>query len=203
MMDGLITPVATAVATTVPPSQQEPLATTVTTAPSTAPQHASAVECNTLMSSGLSCWVCLEEDERPNLVQPCKCAAHVHPECLETWINTRPSSTRPASRGQDTRVVDRHVCEVCREPYNLTTEAKLGTDRLCSADSWAQYITCCMLLLMFAMLAFVIVVYVTSEEYKTEENKDTEWLLWALVAGTGLLFISTSESFAVTQRSNR
>jgi hypothetical protein len=84
-----------------------------------------------------------------------------------------------------------HTCEVCRSPYEMRLTAKLGTDRLCSSESWAQYVTCCMLLMMFAMMAFVIVVYVTSEEYKSEENKDTEWLLWALIGGTGLLFIST------------
>eukprot|EP01049_Picozoa_sp_SAG25_P020288 SAG25_NODE_6881_length_521_cov_1.322275_1_plen_159_part_01 len=126
------------------------------------------------------CTICLEEDSRDKLVAACACAATVHPACLERWINTRPSMGG-----------DRHTCEVCRSPYNLRVTNKLGTDRICSSDSWAQYITCCMLLLMFMMLAFVIGVYVKSEEYESEENKDTEWLLWVLVAATAVLFLST------------
>lgn len=105
----------------------------------------------------------------------------MHPECLERWINTRTAQ----------RAEERHTCEVCRAPYNIKVVSKLGTDQLCSGASWSQYITCVMLLLMFAMLGFVIWVYVNSEEYKSEENADTEWLLWLLTAATGLLFLST------------
>ena len=127
------------------------------------------------------CSICMEEDSRENMIAACNCASTVHPACLERWINTRPFSA----------TLDHHACEVCRSPYNIKVVSKIGRGRLCSGASWSQYITCCMLLLMFAMLAFVIVIYVHSEEYKSEENEDTEWLLWVLTAGTGLLFLST------------
>ena len=127
------------------------------------------------------CSICLEEDRRESMIAACNCASTVHTACLERWINTR---TAP-------REEDCHACEVCRSPYNINVVSKIGRGRLCSGDSWSQYITCCMLLLMFAMLAFVIVIYIHSAEYESEENASTEWLLWVLTAGTCLLFLST------------
>ena len=55
----------------------------------------------------------------------------------------------------------------------------------------ARYITCVMMVLMFAMLVFVIIIYVNSEEYKSEENAETEWVLWVLIGCTCVLFVST------------
>ena len=47
-----------------------------------------------------SCSICLEEDDRSNLVQPCRCRTMaVHPACLETWINTRPAASGPGASG--------------------------------------------------------------------------------------------------------
>jgi hypothetical protein len=103
---------------------------------------------------------------------------------LERWINTRGSVRQD---GQE----ERHTCEVCRGPYNVSVKAKLGKGKLCSMASWSQYFTCVLMLLMFVMLGFVIWVYINSEEYKSEENADTNWVLWSLTAATGLLFLST------------
>ena len=127
------------------------------------------------------CTICFEDDKRSNLVQACNCAATVHPKCLERWINTRDVA----------REEDRRTCEVCRTPYNLKIESKLGRGALCSGDSWSQYLTCVMMVLMFAMLVFVIIIYVNSEEYKSEENAETEWVLWVLIGATCVLFVST------------
>ena len=105
-------------------------------------------------------------------------------ECLQRWINTRAGVRRD---GQE----ERHRCEVCRAPYNVSVDAKLGKGKLCSMASWGQYCTCVLMLLMFVMLAFVIWVYINSEEYKNEETADANWVLWSLTAATGLLFVST------------
>ena len=104
----------------------------------------------------------------------------VHPECLERWINTR------AELGQE-----RHACEVCRAPYNIAVEKKFTTGNLCSLASWSQYFTCAVMILMGVIMAFVIVIYVNSEEYKSGENEDTNWVLWSLTAATFVLFLST------------
>jgi E3 ubiquitin-protein ligase DOA10 len=51
-------------------------------------------------AAAMACSICLEEDDRSNLVQPCRCRTMaVHPACLETWINTRPAASGPGASG--------------------------------------------------------------------------------------------------------
>lgn len=126
------------------------------------------------------CSICMEEGRRESMVQACRCASCVHPECLERWIAARPG------RGEE-----RHTCEVCRAPYNLKVEKVLGTGQLCSMASWGQYCTCMLMVLMFLMMAFVTWIYVNSEEYKSEVNAGSNWVLWSLSAVTFVLFLST------------
>jgi hypothetical protein len=80
---------------------------------------------------------------------------------------------------------------VCRAPYNIAVAKKLTTGNLCSLASWSQYFTCAVMLLMGVIMAFVLVIYVNSEEYTSGENDDTNWVLWALTAATFVLFLST------------
>jgi len=54
------------------------------------------------------CRFCLEEDGA--LVRPCKCTgtqAHVHPHCLQTWLQTAPTQT------------SRTTCQTCHHKYSV------------------------------------------------------------------------------------
>lgn len=57
----------------------------------------------------MSCRICFDDDAQQPLFQPCKCTgsiAHVHQDCLFTWIETKRSRTPR--------------CELCKTPYSIT-----------------------------------------------------------------------------------
>ncbi len=59
----------------------------------------------------LVCRICQVDDERSNLIAPCKCKGSVkfvHPSCLDQW---RLSSNNPKNY---------FYCEICKEKYLLT-----------------------------------------------------------------------------------
>jgi len=57
----------------------------------------------------MSCRICFDDNAQKPLFQPCKCTgtiAHIHQDCLFTWIETKRSRT-PS-------------CELCKTPYSIT-----------------------------------------------------------------------------------
>lgn len=68
-----------------------------------------------VLSAGPRCRICLDLGTADNiLIRPCACSgsvAHVHENCLKTWISERPDV--------------HNVCELCKTTYNLELKYKM------------------------------------------------------------------------------
>ena len=131
-----------------------------------------------------SCNIYLEEGQRDEMVQACKCAATVHAACLVQWINTRSVAHEE----------DRYVCEICTVKYSVKVRQSVRwSASTCSSASWTQYNACLMMAMVFAMMIYVFWVYVNSHEYE-ESDPNSHWLLWVLSVAMILLFMSTMKT---------
>ncbi|KAH8033319.1 hypothetical protein HPB51_009518 [Rhipicephalus microplus] len=74
-------------------------------------------------SSGTTCRICQEGDQKAQLVSPCSCSGtigFVHVSCLERWLNER----------------DVDYCELCGTSYKVCTARK--SRKACHADPSVQ-----------------------------------------------------------------
>ncbi|KAL5460542.1 hypothetical protein EMCRGX_G033994 [Ephydatia muelleri] len=66
---------------------------------------------DTSSGSSEACWICLDETDKKNLLQFCKCSSVAHQDCLQKWLFRRVS---------DTDVTEEEClrCQACREKYS-------------------------------------------------------------------------------------
>jgi len=96
----------------------------------------SQTEPDEITAAGGDCWICYDNDNNEDLIQPCDCKGGtrlVHHECLKTWLLERPSMSSSTSSN------DSVSCPVCKAKYNVTTEAGfLWSPNGISLRAWVQ-----------------------------------------------------------------
>ena len=68
-------------------------------------------ECGDGDDTPSQCRFCLEEEDDPPLIRPCKCTgtlAHVHPHCLQRWLQMAPTHT------------SRTTCQMCHHQFDIS-----------------------------------------------------------------------------------
>lgn len=104
------------------------------------------------------------------LIFPCKCNAPVHLVCLQTWVDTRPSSNMNLN------------CEVCQLKYAVEWRKKViyDSDHACSSRSWRHVLEALKSVMIAVILCWMTFVNLPIAKEKNQDTQDSTAELWMI-----------------------